>query len=276
MNATQTSRRSAVEGMFYPAEPAVLRRDIAGLLRRVERKGVKGKIRGIVAPHAGYPYSGYTAAHGYAMLQGARYDTVVIVSPSHQEYFDGVSVYAGQGYSTPLGMVPVDDKLRDNLLRVCHCAEASEAGHRDEHAVEVQLPFLQEVVGSFKLLPIVIGDQRRLYCFELGEALGSILAKEDYLLVASTDLSHFHSAPIADMLDSIVVEDVSRFDYEKLMTDLETGKTEACGGGPTVAVMVALHRLGITSMKVLHHCNSGETTGDYARVVGYLSAIAYV
>jgi hypothetical protein len=274
MKASAVIRPPVVGGLFYPGEPGVLKREIDGLMHRVERAPVKGKVRGIISPHAGYVYSGLTAAHGYALLQGASYATVVVVSPSHQEFFDGVSVFSGKGYRTPLGTMPVNETMRDLLIEHCPCAEISERGHNQEHAIEVQLPFLQHVLGTFVILPIVIGSQKREYCFELGTALASILAKDDYLLVASTDLSHYHNASVADRLDRIAIDDINAFDFDRLMSDLESGKTEACGGGPTVAVMVALRKLGVEELRVVHRSNSGDVTGDYDRVVGYLSAVA--
>lgn len=274
MKASAVVRPPVVGGLFYPGDPEVLKREVDALMRQVERSRVKGKIRGIVSPHAGYPYSGLTAAHGYALLQGSSYATVVIVSPSHHEFFDGVSVYSGRGYRTPLGTLEVNEALRDQLVGCCTCAEVSDRGHNQEHAIEVQLPFLQHILGTFKILPVVVGNQKRKHCFELGESLASILKQEDYLLVASTDLSHYHSAAIANRLDTLVIDDINTFNYDKLMNDLEQGKTEACGGGPTVAVMVALHQLGVEELRVIHHCNSGDVTGDFDRVVGYLSAVA--
>jgi hypothetical protein len=261
--------------MFYPQHPETIRKDVTSMLGRVKREPIGGKVRGVISPHAGYMYSGFTAAHGFAHLQGSSYSTVVVVSPSHREYFDGISVYGGDGYSTPLGTVTIDKRLREKLLQHCAYVSVSELGHRDEHAVEVQLPFLQFVLPGFAFVPVVIGDQKREYCFALGKALASVLADEDFLLVASTDLSHYYDGEMAERLDNVFREDVCKFDYEKLMTDLETGKTEACGGGPTVAVMFALHELGIRKIEVLHHCNSGDVTGDTHRVVGYLSAIAH-
>lgn len=276
MASRTTARQPAVSGLFYPAEPEALRRQMRYLFERAPRKQIAGTIRGVVAPHAGYVYSGVTAAAGYNLLRGRSFGTVVVISPSHRDSFSGVSVYPGDAYETPLGTVRIDTALRKELLNACPLAAATEAGHREEHAVEVQLPFLQEVLGDFMLLPIVMGEQDRRTCLELGLALGGILQGKDALLVASTDLSHYHSARVAEAIERVIIEDVRRFDYEQLMTDLETGTTEACGGGPTVAMMVALQKQGVKHMDVVHHCNSGDVTGDARSVVGYLSAIAWV
>ena len=275
MKESLTIRHCAVCGMFYPSHPETIKKEVTAMLQQLQRVQAPGTVRGMISPHAGYMYSGFTAAHGFACLQGPRYATVIIVSPSHREYFDGISVYAGEGYSTPLGVVMINKELRENLLKQSSHITISELGHGDEHAIEVQLPFLQLVLPEFTFLPIVLGDQKREYCFELGDALASVLQGEDYLLIASTDLSHYHSSERANQLDNVFIEAVRKFDYEELMSDLETGKTEACGGGPTVSVMFALSRLGVKNMNVLHHCNSGDVTGENSRVVGYLSAIGH-
>jgi MEMO1 family protein len=275
MNGSRGIRSCAVCGQFYSADADELRQEIKALLKKVERKSIAGRIRGIISPHAGYMYSGLTAASGFALLQGSTYSSVIIVSPSHREYFDGVSVFPGDGYETPLGVVTLNESLREQLLAECSFAHASPAGHGEEHAVEVELPFLQEVLSDFSFLPIVIGDQKREYCFGLGSALASILRDENALLIASTDLSHYYGSKVANELDNVMIEDVRVFDYEQLMSDLEVGKTEACGGGPTVAVMAALRGLGVAKMEILHHCNSGDITGDNSKVVGYLSAVAH-
>lgn len=272
MGRQETLRRCKVCGSFYPAVAADLERDLAGLLGRVKVTRPPGAIRGIIAPHAGYQYSGLTAAHAYALLAGGSYAAVVVVAPSHREYFDGVSVYSGDAYETPLGTLPVDVRLRELLRKETGIVRVSAAGHGAEHAIEVQLPFLQHQLAGFSLLPVVMGDQRREYCLELGRALAAVLAGGDVLVVASTDLSHYHASSEARKLDKIVVDDVARLDPESLMDHLEGGEAEACGGGPTVAVMAALRTLGFHHMTVLHQCNSGDITGETASVVGYLSA----
>lgn len=268
-------RSPAVAGKFYPSDPEKLRRQIAELMDRVPKVQIKGRVKGIITPHAGYLYSGFTAAHAFAALCGEKFETVVVVSPSHFEFFHGVSVYSGEAYATPLGMVEINKTLRDRIVREADFIFASEVGHGAEHALEVQLPFLQEILPPFSLLPLVIGEQSREFCFKLGEVLGKLLNNENALLVATTDLSHYYEAGIANKLDAVMLNDVADYDYEKLMSDLEAQRTEACGGGPTVAVMSAMKHLGVKNIEVLHHSNSGDVTGDYSSVVGYLSAVAY-
>lgn len=258
--------------MFYPGDRLTLDRDVDALLKRAEVKKLRGELCGLISPHAGYVYSGYTAANGYRLLKGKSVQTVVIIAPSHREYFTGVSVFAGSAYSTPLGILEVDDDLRSELVHDGGAIEASLLGHREEHAIEVQLPFLQKVLTDFKILPIVMGDQRGEFCFALGNKLGKILKGRNALLVASSDLSHYYPYDIACKLDQVVINDVQGFDEEKLLKDLDTKRAEACGGGPIIAMLIAAKELGADKVEILHYCNSGDVTGDKDGVVGYLSA----
>lgn len=260
--------------MFYPADPAILNSSIQLLLDSAPAVSSTGTIVAMVSPHAGYQFSGVTASAAYRLLGSQRIDTVVIVSPSHKEYFPGISVYDGKAYRTPLGDMEIDAELREELTSGPSIIEASGRGHGSEHGVEVHLPFIQKLFGNVKILPIVMGVQNRYYCFELGNRLGSLLAGKTALLVASTDLSHYHPYQEAIALDNIVVGHIASFHYEELMNDLESEIVEACGGGPTVAVLRAAKQLGASKVTVLHQCNSGDVTGDKRAVVGYVSALA--
>lgn len=267
-------RPSAIAGMFYPASPLELNAQLDELLGRVHPHAVAGEVVALIGPHAGYDYSGLTAAHGYKLLEGKSFDGVIIVSPSHREFFKGISIYGGSAYSTPLGIVPIDVELRRALVEDDDLITTTDSGHHSEHAVEVHLPFLQRMLGEFSFVPIVVGEQRADLCLHLGKKLGQVLAGRRWLMIASTDLSHFHPYAVARKVDRRVIETIQSFDHKQLMDDLETGSAEACGGGPTVAVMCAARDLGADRIQVLHHCNSGDITGDRSGVVGYLSAAA--
>jgi AmmeMemoRadiSam system protein B len=267
-------RPPVVAGMFYPAEPAVLRHMVDDMMgKRSHQKGEKPA--GLVVPHAGYVYSGPTAGAAYAALRSHTYDVVVIVAPSHREAFRGVTAFPGDAYETPLGRVAVDAAMRARLLDEGPIVHASLEGHREEHALEVQLPFLQVVLGDFRLLPLVMGEQTRASCRALGAALSRAVEGLDVLMIASTDLSHYYPAETAERIDRVSIEDIRSFEPERLMIDLEEQKAEACGGGPTVAVMTALRATGATRMEISAHCTSGDVTGDRRSVVGYCSAIAW-
>lgn len=269
----ESVRRAAVAGMFYPESPSELAGEVDMLLDRAATPAISGEPVALVVPHAGYVYSGSTAAVAYALLKEAKVSTVVVVSPSHRECFSGVSVYPGTAYETPLGRVPVDTVLRDQLMAASGVVRSTRSGHGAEHALEVHLPFLQKMLGEFHLLPLVMGDQSRETCFALGEALATVLRGTSSLLVASTDLSHFHTAAEAERRDGIVLADLESFDPELLMSDLEKGQAEACGGGPVVAVMIAARALGARRLQVLAHTHSGKVTQDNHSVVGYCSAV---
>lgn len=266
-------RPCAVCGTFYPGN----RIELAAAIDRLfsEIPGQSGdRIRGIIAPHAGYLYSGPTAAVAYGRLRGSAYDAVVVVAPSHREYFEGVSVYDGAGYATPLGVVPIDEPLRERLVAASREISLSRAGHQSEHAVEVQLPFLQRALGAFSFVPLVIGHQSPETCFNLGKAIAAAAGDRNILLVASTDLSHHYAADVAHRMDTIVIDDLRAFDAHALMEHLESGSAEACGGGPAVAVMTALLHLGSSRVDILKYATSGDITGDYGSVVGYVGAVA--
>jgi len=220
-------------------------------------------------------YSGQTAGAVYGRLKGSEYKTVVVVAPSHREFFEDVSVFEGSAYATPLGEIAVDRDLRNELLEASPVVHASLAGHRNEHAVEVHLPFLQKMLTHFSLLPLVIGHQTPEVCFGLGKALGDILKGRDALVVASTDLSHFYPDDVAKDKDAVMIDDVARFDDESLMAHLEDGSTEACGGGPAVAVLAAMKNRGAGCAEIVAYATSGDVTGDRSSVVGYLGAIVY-
>jgi MEMO1 family protein len=269
-------RPPAVAGMFYPGNPETLSRDLDTLFQKALPNESKSKVFGLIAPHAGYVYSGFTAAMAYNQIKGRNYNTVIIISPSHREYFPGISIYNGKGYETPLGTIEVDQELKQKLIECGEPIFESIQGHRSEHALEVQLPFLQKILKNFKIVPIVMGDQNSKICTHLGESIGKVLeGREDVLIVASSDLSHFYTSNEAKKLDKVIMDDVNSFDWEKLLIDLSAKRTEACGGGPIAAMLIAAKKLGADKSEVVHYCDSGDVTGDKSEVVGYLSALIW-
>ena len=268
-------RESVIAGSWYPGDPARLRKDIEEYLQRVPAQKIGGELIALIAPHAGYMYSGQVAAYSYKLLEGSSYDTVVIVAPSHRAYFKGASVYPKGGYRTPLGIVPIAEELTDALLKKSSLISYVPQAHAQEHSLEIQLPFLQVVLKGFRLVPIVMGEQDFYVCEELSRAIVEVVKGKRALLIASTDLSHFHPYARAVELDQVVLEHVNDFDPEGLSKDLKKGRCEACGGGPTVTVMLAARALGANVGKVLKYANSGDVTGDHNSVVGYMAAALY-
>jgi len=266
---------------FYPQDPVKLTKEIADFYNKAEKEEIPGKIVALISPHAGYIYSGQVAAYGYKTLEGLKYHTVVVISPTHAVYFKGASIYNGKAYQTPLGTIMVDKELALELSKIDKRIYLSDVGHstsgqRAEHALEVQLPFLQIVLGNFKLIPIVLGPDDDYGMYEvLGKALAKVLKGKDALIVASSDLSHYHPYAEAERLDSTVIRDVNAFNPRTLFDDLTSNQCEACGGGPIISAMIAAKELGANKAKVVKYANSGDVTGDKSGVVGYLSAVIY-
>jgi AmmeMemoRadiSam system protein B len=267
-------RQPAVAGLFYPSDEHKLRAEINNVLSAAESKPLGKRIIGIVSPHAGYIYSGKTAAYGFNLLKDKNYKKVIIISPSHREYFAGVSIYSGDAYKTPLGTVDVDKELAKKIILGSKTISFGMEGHRQEHAIEVQIPFLQTVLKDFKIVPIVMGDQGRVFVDDLADQI-SKSADDETVIVASSDLSHFYTKQKAFELDSIVAKHISDFNYEQLQDDLDDRKCEACGGGPIVVLMNAAAKLHKNKSMLLNRSDSSDVSGDSAEVVGYLSAAIY-
>jgi AmmeMemoRadiSam system protein B/AmmeMemoRadiSam system protein A len=271
----QHVRESVIAGSWYPGDPARLTKDIKGYLKQVPEHKIDGELIALISPHAGYMYSGQVAAHAYKLLEGKEYDIVVIIAPSHRAYFKGASVYPKGGYRTPLGIVPIAEEITEALMKKSPLIDFIPQAHSQEHSLEIQLPFLQVVLKDFRLVPIVMGEQDLPMCKELSAAIADVIKGKNALLIASTDLSHFHTYDEAVALDQQFVKHVGAFDPEGLNKALRGGKCEACGGGPVVAVMLAAQTLGADKSEVLNYANSGDVTGDHSSVVGYMAAALY-
>lgn len=268
-------RKAAVAGSWYPGTRAQIKTELDTYLSGVEPIELPGRLVALVSPHAGLRYSGPVAAHGYAHLRDASGLSVVLVGPSHRSVFEGVAVYASGSFETPVGNVPVDDALASALVAEHPLIRDLPQPHRDEHSLEMQLPFLQCLVPEVRIVPALMGGQGRDEVELLAEALAKAVAstRSPVLLVASSDLSHYHPAHEANRLDALVVDDVRRFEPDTLMDRLEASGEHACGGGPIVAVMKAARLLGANRSLILRYGDSGDAgEHDKSRVVGYLSA----
>ena len=273
---TGAIRKSVIAGSWYPDNPETLKGDISRYIEDASIPDIEGKPTAIISPHAGYLYSGPVAAYAYKTLSGYDYSTVVVISPSHRASFPFVSVWPEGGFETPLGIIDVDESLCGKLLQSTKTFKDDRRAHTAEHALEIQLPFLQSVLGSFKLCPLIMGRQDYSLC----ESVANALAREidnpgDVLVVASSDLSHFHSSKKAESMDSKVAGLIEAFDVAGLRCDLEDSEIEACGGGPIMAALLYAQETGRTNTRVLRYAHSGHITGDNASVVGYLSAVIY-
>jgi MEMO1 family protein len=270
----QSVRQAAVAGGFYPADPKALSAMMDDMLAHASPPPINDPILAVVAPHAGYQFSGPVAAYTYAALKGRRFSRVVVIAPSHYEAFDFTSVYEGDAYATPLGVVPVDKGFAKQLVEMSPSIKFSSRGHTPtregaEHALEVELPWLQRVLGDFQLVPIIMGNQSYESSRALGVALAKLIQGSDTLIVASSDLSHYHPYDEAVKIDHKTLNALQAWDYFSMSRNFEARIWEACGGAPIVAAMIAAERMGANQALVLKYANSGDTTGDHSRVVGY-------
>ena len=270
------ARPAAVAGTWYPGTEAALREAVVSCLATTTPPP-GGDIVGLLAPHAGLMYSGSVAACAYQAAARGAYDVVVLVGPSHHVGFDGVAIADNTAFGTPLGPAPIATEIAARLLDT-PCIRRHPTAHEREHSLEMQLPFLRHLLPRTPIVPLLIGFQERDTILALADTLAEVLAERTPLLVASTDLSHFFEARRATELDQVVIDYVTRYDPDGLLTEYERyppherGRYVACGGGAVVAVMKAAAALGAREARVLRHANSGDVSGDTSAVVGYLAA----
>lgn len=274
--AVAEPRAPQAAGRFYPADPSELRALVTRLLEQHPAPEASAqKPRLLIAPHAGYPYSGLVAARAFREVQHRRYDGVVVVGFTHRGQFDGTSVDDRESYQTPLGLIPIDLDAVAFLKTqpTIHHREEAHAG--GEHSMDVMLPFLQAALGDFKLVPLLMGSQSRSDAEVLAEALAKLAARGDYLFVFSTDLSHYHPYEDAVRRDTDTVNAIVFETAEAVHRLFAHGALEACGRGPITAALFLAQRLGYPERRRLLYKNSGDTAGDKSRVVGYGSIGMY-
>ncbi len=273
--SAETVREPILAGSWYPADATELRQTIEGFLNKAESPTLRGEVVALVSPHAGYQYSGPVAAHAFKAIRGQQFDTVVVVAPSHRFPFGGVSVYDQGPFATPLGRIALDAPFIEALVKADPDVRCIPEAHAAEHSLEIQLPFLQTVLQGFRLVPLVMGDQSPEACAALAKGLAAAAQTtpdKRVLFVASTDLSHYHSAAQAKQLDQLVLDSISAFAPDKLAACLAEQRCEACGGGPVIATMLAARALGANTAQVLAYADSGDQSGDKDNVVGYVAA----
>lgn len=277
-------RAPAVAGQFYESGADALSTQVVEAFRHRLGPGAvpspaDGRIdaTGIVSPHAGLPFSGPVAAHGYAEIASqGRPDVVVLVGPNHTGIGDPVVISDADRWRTPLGSIPVHDDLRNRLLDDSATATLDERAHSREHSIEVQLPFLQTLYETPPaIVPVVMSRQDRDTASDLGSALATTVAEtaESVLLVASTDLTHYEPQSVAEETDAAVIDLIEELDAEGLLDLVERESISMCGYGPTAAVLLASAELGATEGRGLQYATSGDVTGRSDEIVGYCSAI---
>ncbi len=251
-------RPAAVAGLFYPADPAQLHQEIQSMLAGAEQTGEAPKA--LIVPHAGYIYSGPVAASAYAQLEGIRHriERVILLGPCHRVPLQGLATTSADYFETPLGRVSIDREAIDRILPLQQVKEF-DLTHQQEHSLEVQLPFLQEVLDDFSLVPLVVGDTRSE---EVSEVLELLWGGDETLIVISSDLSHYHDYDTARNMDSETCKAIESMDPAAIHYD------QACGRNPLNGLLLAAKKHGLHAT-TLDLRNSGDTAGDRSSVVGY-------
>lgn len=251
-------RNPAVAGLFYPDDPRELHAMVRDFLGAVHATGTVPKA--IIAPHAGYIYSGPIAASAYARIQPARgrITRVVLLGPAHRVGFRGLALSSADCFQTPLGRITVDQEAVKKISALPQ-VHVMDAAHMQEHSLEVHLPFLQEALGEFSLVPLVVGDAEPN---DVAEVLDTLWGGPETLIVISSDLSHYHDYETAQKQDRATSQAIEQLRPDDIEYD------SACGRNPVNGLLHVARRLGLKA-KTVDLRNSGDTAGDRARVVGY-------
>lgn len=273
-------RRPAVAGAFYDANPSSLKQQIIDAFNhklgpgRLPGDKTSSNIAAIVAPHAGYVYSGPSAAHAYLRLAEQETPcTVIVIGPNHTGYGTPVSVMGEGQWETPLGRVQLDSKIANDIVKNSKIARLDETAFMREHSVEVQIPFLQFIYPEFKLVPICMGYQDLDTSVELGRSINESIKGKNTIIVASSDLNHMESKSVSNKKDKYVLDAIKAMDEVRLQDSVKRENITTCGYGPVSATLIASKLGGAKSSEILSYYTSGDIIGDDRQVVGYASAI---
>ena len=271
----QTVKEPNVSGSFYPADAIILSSMIEDLLGKAEPFITKAHIWGMIAPHAGYIYSGSIAAKAYKSIYKKNYSTVIILAPSHYHNLKKAAVYKDGIFKTPLGQVSVDSDFTKKLLKNSLYFEYKPRVFEKEHSIEVQLPFLQKSLNNFSIVPIIIFKNSYSYYDSIADILAALISdREDVLLIASSDMSHFHSQEKANLIDRNTLSFISSNDSAALFDNLRTGDCELCGDAAVITLMLTMKKIKAEHRQILDYSTSADTTNSSPeRVVGYSSVI---
>lgn len=281
--ASKSLRKPAVAGMFYAGTQSKLRRQIEWCFEHAIGPGklpvVVGdgdgprNIVGLISPHAGYPYSGPVAAHGfYELARDGKPDLAIILGPNHRGWGAPIAIDRSDVWQTPLGEVPLDVDVGRQIAETTPGAQLDDVAHVMEHSVEVQVPFLQFLYGAaFSIVPITILVQDLGTSLELGRSIAAAVGGKNALIVASTDFSHYESQAVAAQKDSLAIEHIIQMETDSLFEAIHHHGITMCGPGPVAAAISACKEMGARESRLLRYATSGDVAGDFSRVVGYAS-----
>jgi len=271
----QGIRKPVCAGSWYDGRKDVLSQQLDLFLEQAKGQSVPNeRIVALIAPHAGYVYSGPVAAHAYRLVQGQDYESVIIVGTSHHHAFRGCSIYLQGGYETPLGIAEIDEKLATKIAESTGFKYHANA-HKEEHSVEMQVPFIQKTLPKAKIVPIIMGSPSKKTVFALAQAFTEVLHDKKVLIVASTDLSHFFSKQKANRVDSETTDLIQKLDTDEIMKKMGRNENIMCGGGPVSSVLLYAKNSGNARVEILKYMDSSHAGGPESRVVGYVAAAVY-
>jgi len=271
-------KRPNVSGSFYPADPQKLSQTIEAFLSKAEPPDIKGEILVVISPHAGYEYSGGTAAYGYKAIGKRNYDTVIILAPSHYVDFKGAALWSKGSFRTPLGDIPIDELLAYSLMQSSPLFSYNPEAFSREHSVEVQLPFLQTVLSNLKIIPVVLGRIDFSECQNLAVAISQVIEDKNCLLVASSDMYHGFNYQDGELKDIYTLSLIRQFQPQELYESIQDKRAQLCGGAAVVISMLVAERLGYEQIEVLNYTNSAKVMGKQRQgeyCVGYSSVVIY-
>jgi len=261
-------RHPAVAGRFYPADPATLRKEVHTYLSQTpEQKPVRAL--GCIVPHAGYMYSGHVAGAVFAGLEIPH--LCLVMCPNHTGVGRALAIVSQGAWETPLGNVAIDNPFAAALKQRCPLLHEDSSAHRNEHAAEVELPFLQVRQPQLKFVPIALGTGQFAALEQLGEAIADVIAAQNnpVLIVASSDMNHYESDAITRVKDRSAIEAILALNARALYDVVKQQNISMCGFGPAVAMLTAARNLGATSAELVKYATSGDVSGDRDQVVGY-------
>lgn len=282
---TDTVRSPAVAGTFYPDSPEVLSAQMGKFIDDAELTETDGELVGLIAPHAGYVYSGHVAGYAYKQLLGHSFDTVVLIGLSHRHPIGTAAIYARGVFRTPLGDIPIDEDLASEMMRLNGDLLDLPSAHAEEHSLEVQLPFLQHLLSDFRIVPILLQDDSPENVIPLSRTITEAIGDRSCLLIGSTDLCHYPTYEAARRSDRVVIEAIEGFDPDYLREQMDEYMQRhpthnfhcmMCSTGAIYTTMRVAKALGGNRIETLKAANSGDVPiGGRDQVVGYMAAGIY-
>ncbi len=263
-----SKRHPAVSGQFYPSNPSTL---LAQVSMYIEQSGISPsthRVLSLIAPHAGYMYSGPIAGFAFSRIRGQKVNRVILIGRSHRYAFDGLALCEYDAFLTPLGEFPVDKEFYEKLVKNLPCCTNN--SHLYEHCLEVMLPFVFGSIGTVPIVPILLGKEPSQEHFESGKILAS-LSKNGDLLIASTDLSHYLPEEEANKIDTNTINTILGKDPREIINGIKNETCSMCGASAVVFAMGYASYFGNYDTHLLNYSTSGKTSGDYSAVVGYAS-----